>query len=123
MDEAYESLNLAGVELFLNGKYEQAIPLLEAAVESMPNPESLRTIGECYRAMGRNKDAILYLAASLGLSENSKAYLLLAEALFDYGALFPAQKAASKAIKILPHYNAAKKLLQQIEKAQMEANP
>ena len=75
----------------------------------------MRVIGECYDQLGMVDDAIIYLAASIGLIPNPKAYYLLAQALVKAGSLMSAEKAVRAAVAQLPHFNQAVILLDEIQ--------
>jgi tetratricopeptide (TPR) repeat protein len=117
MDDG-EKLYQTGVTKFLNEEYAEAIQVLSDCAKQSSHPGALRTIGECYLCMGQPRDAVLYLAASIGIRKNPKASLLLAEALTQCGFLNYASEAAQSAIDQLPHYEQARALLAKITELQ-----
>ena len=97
------------------GDHSKALELYNSSFDLHPNPGALRGIGECYSAMGRSREAIVYLAASVGMSPCPKASFQLGEELLRAGHLYAAKRAVEDAITRLPHFKAAQELLSEIE--------
>jgi predicted Zn-dependent protease len=65
--------------------------------------------------MGKNREAIIYFAASTGLRPFPKVTFDLAKALLRGGHLGEAKRATERAIAALPHYASARALLAELE--------
>ena len=112
--EQVESMNWEAWSLFYSKEYAKAITAFQASYDLSPTAQALRGIGEAHSALGQDREAILYLAASCGLRPNPRVSFDLAEVLFRAGHLFEAREAAERALKALPHYKRAAALLETI---------
>jgi tetratricopeptide (TPR) repeat protein len=112
LEYAHRLFGEAGVAL--KGKdLEGAIRKLKVSARAFPSPVTLVEIGECLLRQGKPADAILYLAAAVGMSvpgKHARPLLLLVEALLrarekshallrcqELAAMFPDMKEALSA--------------------------
>lgn len=114
---------------------EEAIRKLKVSARAFPTPTALREIGECLLRQGKPADAVLYLAAAVGMTppgKHARPLLLLVEALLrarekshallrcqELAAMFPDMK---EALAANPE-EAVEKLLRRVEQqAQIPAD-
>jgi hypothetical protein len=77
-----------GVAAMVKGEYAAAVTLFLESIKAYPHPTTLRRLGICLLLDRRPADSVLYLAASVELSNKSRrtrSSLLLAKALLTAG--------------------------------------
>jgi len=110
-----ETLRHEAFSHYMAGDHAKAIELYNESFDLCPNPGALSGLGECYSAMGMNRDAFIFLAASVGMAPHPRVLLQLSEMLVRDGHLLQAKKLLERAIAKLPHFERAKQLLAEIE--------
>ncbi len=94
---------------------KSAISLFEQSIQSDPHFKTLELLGECFLKLGRNKEAVVPLAASVGLGNKPyRALYLLAQALNAAGRKTDAIEKLNQAIEMKPDYKSARALLSNI---------
>ena len=92
-----------------------AISLFERSTQYDPHFKTLELLGECFLKLGRNKEAVVPLAASVGLGNKPyRALYLLAQALNAVGRKTDAIEKLNQAIETKPDYKSARELLRRI---------
>src|SRR3954469_8956148 len=97
-EEQVDKLYHEGVHFLLEKEYNQAIEILKVCAHHSAHPGALRAIGEAYLGLSQPREAVTYLAASVGISPNPKAYFLLGKTLLQCGFLSKAEHAVERAL-------------------------
>ena len=86
------------------GDLSGALTILREAIHAFPFPLSLELLGECLLIEGRPVEAIIYLAAAIGMSEEYKFHqlILLGKALAAANDNYVSKIKLEKAISIEP---------------------
>lgn len=97
------------------GDIESAIQLFEESATAGPHFKTLELLGECLMKLGRHRQAIIPLAAAVGLGTKAfRAMFLLAKALDETGSRRDAIEKLEEAVAVKPDYKAARDLLEQL---------
>ena len=105
-----------------NGNLSVALTTLREAIHAFPFPQSLELIGECLLLDGRPVEAVVYLAAAIGMSEEYQFYqlFLLGKALAAANDNYVAKIMLKKAISIEPDPEAQELLNEVIRRSSLE---
>jgi tetratricopeptide (TPR) repeat protein len=96
----------------------RAIELFEESVRLSPHFKTLELLGECRLKNHQPSEAILPLAAAVGLGTNAfRAMYLLAKAYSDVGNKESALKYADRALQINPDFKNARELKESLSAA------
>ncbi len=91
--------------------YQTAIREFEDSVSISPHFKTLELLGECKLKIGKPSEALIPLAASIGLATNGyRAMYLIATAYLDLGETREAKKFAERALNAKSDYRAAREL-------------
>ena len=105
--EKYE----AGRVAMEKGDLDRAIELFEESVKIAPHFKTLELLGECKIEIRRPADAIVPLAAAVGLGTNAfRPMYLLAKAYSEMGARKTALSYVEKALQMNPNFRTALEL-------------
>ena len=97
------------------GETESAVRLFQESASIDPHFKTLELLGECLLKLGRHHEAVISLAASIGLGTKVyRAMFLLAKALDESGFRRNAIEKLEEAIAIKPDYKSARDLLEQL---------
>jgi tetratricopeptide (TPR) repeat protein len=118
-EQAYRLYSRAR-EAVSSGRRPEAIEMLRSAAHLAPHFKTYELLGEQLLGEGQASEAILYLAAAVGLGNRQfRSRYLLAQALLRHDPA-SVQEAAAKlrdALEMNPDYKAARALLEQIDQA------
>jgi tetratricopeptide (TPR) repeat protein len=106
-----------GRRLMDANQLDRAITAFRQSAEMNPHYKTLQLLGDCLLRLGRAREAIIPLAAAVGLNRQYTAPMLLAQAFVAIGDLSKAEMAACKAVDIAPDNRKAKALLETILEA------
>jgi len=94
-----------------HGEFEKAVKFFEESSKLDPRFKTLELQGECLMKLGKGKQAIIPLAAAVGLGTRPfRALFLLAQALHTIGANDSAIGKLDMALELQPDYKAAQDL-------------
>jgi tetratricopeptide (TPR) repeat protein len=97
----------AGKAAVERGDFDAAVVLLRDSLAALPHFKTTELLGECLLDKGRLKEAVVYLAAAVGLGNRAfRALSLLVTALAQCGDKLGALEQAQKAWDIPPSYHA-----------------
>jgi len=95
-----DAMHLLGVLALQNGKVDDAVELIQLAIEINPHAAPFYTnLGTAYKTSGQSKKAIQCFEKAIDLKENTfEAHNNLAQSLFELGNLSSAQEHYEKAL-------------------------
>ena len=101
-----------GKAAMAGGGLHLAVSLLREAVNTFPFPLSLGLLGECLLLQGRPVEAVIYLAAAVGMSEEQeyRQLFLLGKALAEANDNYVSKIVLGKALSISPEAEAQRLL-------------
>lgn len=109
-EESFEKYE-AGRVAMEKADFDRAILLFEESVKLSPHFKTLELLGECKINIGRPSEAILPLAAAVGLGTNAfRAMYLLAKAYSEMGDRKTALSFSEKALQMNPNFKRAREL-------------
>ncbi|MDD3761406.1 MAG: tetratricopeptide repeat protein [Acidithiobacillus sp.] len=99
-----DALHLLGALLYQKNQHEQALELVEKAMERLPDQSYYHnTRGRIFLAMGRGAEAVADLERAVALEpQNAEAHFNLAETLMARGRLAEAEAAYRRALTLRP---------------------
>lgn len=101
-----------GRQFFDNKNFELASEKFKESCNLFPHFKTLELLGECFLKQEKYNQAIIYLAAAVGLGNKSyRSYYLLAKALLEVGEVNKAIEKLKEALILNPNYKEAEKLL------------
>jgi tetratricopeptide (TPR) repeat protein len=104
-------------EALEHGRTSEAVDLLRSSLLLSPHFKTLELLGETLVTLKADTDAMLYLAAAVGLtSKQPRARFLLAELLSAQGDHEQALHLLDEALTINPTYNAASELRARLQR-------
>ncbi len=104
-----------GREAMAAGDLESSIRFFEESAQIEPHFKTLELLGECFLKRGQHGEAIIPLAASVGLGNKPyRALYLLARALHTVGRRAEAIEKLNQTVQMKPDYKSAKELLDSI---------
>lgn len=96
--------------------FESAIVAFTESLAHAPHPKTFELLGECLMQRDRPHDALVYLAAAVGLGRNAfRARFLLARALIAVGEHQKAIEHLEDLIEANPTYKSARELLESLK--------
>ncbi len=105
-----------GREAMAANDLESAIRFFQASAQMYVHFKTLELLGECFLRHGQNREAIIPLAAAVGLGNKPyRALYLLAEALCRSGYRQEAIEKLNVALEIKPEYKNARTLMGAIQ--------
>ena len=104
----------AGRSAMDKGRYEEAIRHFTASLEASLHFKTLELLGECQVLAGRPRDAVVPLAAAVGLNGGQRPAFLLAQAQLNIDDTTAAFRACDEALRRAPHYRRAVELRRKI---------
>lgn len=123
-DRSADSGDSLALVLFYEGRrlmdandLEAAIVALRESAELEPHYKTVQLLGDCLLRVGRPREAIIPLAAAVGLNRQPNAAILLAQAFIAIGDLSDAEAAARSAAERAPDNPKAKALLENVLEA------
>ena len=97
------------------GDLDTAIRSFEESAKARPHFKTLELLGECFLKCGQHREAIIPLAAAVGLgTKPHRALYLLAQALYKSGYRSEALEKLNNALEIRPDYAHARELRKEI---------
>ena len=105
-----------------NGDQSGALTILREAIRAFPFPLSLELLGECLLIEGRPVEAVIYLAAAVGMSEEYQFHqlFLLGKALAAANDNYVSKIMLEKALSIEPDQE-AQELLNEVMRRSISA--
>jgi tetratricopeptide (TPR) repeat protein len=101
-----------------NADFQGAIELFEESAQLTPHFKTLELLGECRLKNNQPLDAIIPLAAAVGLGTNAfRAMYLLAHAYFEISEKRTALKYVERALAMKPDFKSARELKDSIDAA------
>lgn len=90
-------------------RLDEAVTILEESSRIFPHFKTLELQGECLSKLGRKLEAIIPLAAAVGLNKGVRAASLLAEVFLSLGDTDKARDAAEEALRRDPNNRKARR--------------
>jgi tetratricopeptide (TPR) repeat protein len=110
LDDSHKKY-LAGRTLMASGDYAGAIDFFESSNRAYPHFKTLELLGECQLGLGNPFEALIPLAAAIGLGSNAfRAAYLLAQAFADLGEKKDALIYVERALVMKPDFKRARQL-------------
>lgn len=104
-------------ELVRDGRAAEALEPIAQLVAQEPVMQTLQLLGECYLALARPEEAVVPLAAAVGLSDHAEAAGLLASTLMRLNRVEEARLIAQRILHRDPRNRAALGIMQSIPRA------
>jgi tetratricopeptide (TPR) repeat protein len=112
----------AGKLAMEGGDLSKAVAVLREGIHAFPFPFSLERLGECLLLDGRPVEAVIYLAAAVGMSEERESHqlFLLGKALAAANDNYVSKIMLKKAVSMKPDEEAQKLLDEVISRSGSE---
>jgi len=110
----------AATELYIKGRFKEAIPFFDAAIKADPkNPDPYYSLGNCYLITGDTDKMVQYYEAAVGVApESTTAHYYLGVAYTQVEKSDLARKAFQKTVELDPQHTHAHEGLGKLLKAE-----